>query len=151
MWKRTGVNLVFHICDIFNVSFPRLYQIYIQRTNISFGLLHLYRLGEAGWLQVLAKQIENTPGTRVGSGFRDRMLAVKAEKCMKIFGIPYSYVKICAPKKISFLGITKVGEKQGAKTNKQERKREKSVKTMASYAYIHHHGWHTQATWTKIL
>ena len=39
----------------FYVSFPRLYQIYIQRTNISFGLLHLYRLGETGCLQVLGK------------------------------------------------------------------------------------------------
>ena len=38
------------------------------------------------------------------------------------------------------------GEKQKVKKKEEEKK---SVITKASYAFNHHHGWRTQAVWTK--
>ena len=66
-------------------------------------------------------QTLNTPGTRVGLGGRDRMLAIKKGKtCWRLqilkiiflLHIPSSWVGIWVPTKISFMGTTKLGEKQ---------------------------------------
>ena len=40
--------------------------------------------------------------------------------------------------------------KVGEKKKKKKKERKKSVKTMASYVSVRHHGWSTQAAWTEM-
>ena len=75
--------------------------------------------------KIILKQLklnENTPGTRVGRGFHDQTLAVKAKKTAEnknkmiyFFDIPSSDAKIWGlEKRISFLSSPELGEKRKA-------------------------------------
>ena len=64
--------------------------------------------------------IRNTPGTRVGPGFHNRMLTVKSRKTPNI---PSSYANILGGKKFS-LGVSRSGSKA---KEVERRKRERRV------------------------
>ena len=113
------------------------------------------------------KSSQNTPGTRGGSGFRNRTLAKKQKNARKSFFFVKknnNYLNIFIlqiflldmpkywGKQISMHGsFPKVGQKQKTvqKKKKERDKDRKLVITMASYALQRHLRWRTQAAWAK--
>ena len=69
---------------------------------------------------------------------------LKPKKEYIFLHIPSCWVKIRGPIKNQLPGYPQSGLKAMS-----GRRREKSVSTIASYACNHHHGWRTQAAWTK--
>ena len=77
----------------------------------------------------------NTPGTRVGPGFRDRTLATKSskkqpkinfrKKTFLIFDIPSSYVKKWGREKISPSGVSPKWVKKSRRKSKKEKEEER--------------------------
>ena len=84
-------------------------------------------------------QLRNTPGTRGGSGFQDWTLAIKRRKNNQKSAFVKKNFKLEEKKeKNTFLLV--MLKYEGGDFRRRGKRRGGEVKTMASFASVHHHG-----------